>query len=88
MLNMEEKLRSANQIQDDKVPGKRKSEEERIGGDDGGGGAGGGSGRKPWRTEDGKLAGKLGKYEKPGGKAKVSKSNTRWSYERKSGQER
>ena len=47
MLNMEEKLRSANQIQDDKVPGKRKSEEERIGGDDGGGGAGGGSGRKP-----------------------------------------
>ena len=41
MLNMEEKLRSANQIQDDKVPGKRKSEQERIGG---GGGGGGGSG--------------------------------------------
>ena len=45
---MEKKLRSANQTQDDKVPGKRKSEQERIGGGGGGeGGGGGGSGRKP-----------------------------------------
>ena len=62
---MEEKLRSANQVQDGKVPDKRKSEQERIGG---GGGGGGGSGKKPWRTEDGKRAGKLGKYEKHGEK--------------------
>ena len=41
---MEEKLRSANQVQDGKVPDKRKSEQERIGG---GGGGGGGSGKKP-----------------------------------------
>ena len=48
MLNMEEKLRSANQIQDGKVSGKRKSEQKRIGGGGGGGGGtGGGSGRKP-----------------------------------------
>ena len=44
MKNMEKKQRSANQIQDGKVPGKRKSEQERIGG---GGGGGGGSGKKP-----------------------------------------